>query len=291
MKNVLKISLITIIAFLLITTCTCTNAENETTETETPVQTETNNEENESNQNEENNPSDSDENNSQEGNIDNEPEQSNQPETQETQTDDKPASTSTGTSQSTTRTTPRQQNPVQKQSSNASLINLGMNPNDFKGFKPGTYTYNVTVPNDVESVNVYAKTQDTKARITSGIGNHNLDIGNNNINVIVTAEDGSTQTYTINVTREEKAEEEVEDNPTSQIEQNEYDLKKLEIKGYKLSPEFSGNTYEYKLNVNSDVTELEVITEGLNDKIDIEVVGNTELKERRKHYYNISCKW
>ena len=282
MKNVLKISLITIIAFLLITTCTCTNAENETTETETPVQTETNNEENESNQNEENNLSDSDENTSQEGNIDNEPEQPNQPETQETQTDDKPASTSTGTSQSTTRTTPRQQNPVQKQSSNASLINLGMNPNDFKGFKPGTYTYNVTVPNDVESVNVYAKTQDTKARITSGIGNHNLDIGNNNINVIVTAEDGSTQTYTINVTREEKAEEVVEDNPTSQIEQNEYDLKKLEIKGYKLSPEFSGNTYEYKLNVNSDVTELEVITEGLNDKINIEVVGNTDLKERSK---------
>ncbi len=280
MKNVLKISLITIIAFLLITTCTCTNAENETTETETPVQTETNNEENESNQNEENNPSDSDENTSQEENNDNEQEQPNQPDTQGTQTDEKPASTSTGTSQSTTRTTPRQQNPVQKQSSNASLINLGMNPNDFKGFKPGTYTYNVTVPNDVESVNVYAKTQDTKARITSGIGNHNLDIGNNNINVIVTAEDGSTQTYTINVTREEKAEEDVEDNPTSQIEQNEYDLKKLEIKGYKLSPEFSGNTYEYKLNVNSDVTELEVITEGLNDKINIEVVGNTDLKER-----------
>lgn len=290
MKNVLKISLITIIAFLLITTYTCTNAENETTETETPVQTETNNEENESNQNEENNPSDSDENSSQEENNDNEQEQSNQLETQETQTDDKPASTSTGTSQSTTRTTPRQQNPVQKQSSNASLINLGMNPNDFKGFKPWIYTYNVTVPNDVESVNVYAKTQDTKAKITSGIGSHNLDIGSNDISVIVTAEDGSTQTYTINVTREEKAEEEVEDNPTSQIEQNEYDLKKLEIKGYKLSPEFSGNTYEYKLNVNSDVTELEVITEGLNDKINIEVVGNTDLKERRKHYYNFSCK-
>ncbi|HCC03299.1 MAG TPA: hypothetical protein DEP51_00325 [Clostridiales bacterium] len=289
MNKVLKVTIITIIAFLCITICTYTNAENETTETETPVQTETNNEENESNQNEENNPSDSDENTSQEENNDNEQEQSNQPETQETQTDDKPASTSTGTSQSTTRTTPRQQNPVQKQSSNASLINLGMNPNDFKGFKPWIYTYNVTVPNDVESVNVYAKTQDTKARITSGIGNHNLDIGSNDISVIVTAEDGSTQTYTINVTREEKAEE-VEDNPTSQIEQNEYDLKKLEIKGYKLSPEFSGNTYEYKLNVNSDVTELEVITEGLNDKINIEVVGNTDLKERRKHYYNFSCK-
>ena len=177
-----------------------------------------------------------------------------------------------------------------KKSSNANLIDLGINPNDFKGFKPGTYTYSVTVPNDVESVNVYAKTQDIKAQITSGTGNHNLDIGSNDINIIVTAEDGSTQTYTINITREEKIEDEVEENTTGQTEQNEYDLKKLEIKGYKLSPEFSGNIYEYKLDINSDITELEVITEGLNDKINIEVVGNTELKERRKHYYNIGGK-
>ena len=285
MKNVLKITIITIIAFLCITTYNYTNAENETTtETETSVQTETNNEENES----ENNPSDSNENNSQEENNDNQEEQSNQPDTQETSTDNKPSSTSTGTSQSTQKATQRQQNSTQKQSSNANLVDLGMNPNDFKGFKPGTYTYNVTVPNDVESVNVYAKTQDTKAKITSGTGKHTLDIGNNDINVIVTAEDGSTQTYTINVTREEKAEDKVEDNTTTQLEQKEHDLKKLEIKGYKLSPNFSGDIYEYKLDVNSDVNELEVITEGLNDKVNIEVVGNTELKERRKYYYNIS---
>ena len=291
MKNVLKISLITIIAFLLITTCTCTNAENETAETETPVQTETNNEENESNQNEENDPSDSDENTSQEENNDNKEETP-------ASTDGEPKEDYDSQSNNQQGLQPQKASNAQgnrpaqtRKSNNANLSDMGINPNDFKGFKPGIYTYNVTVPNDVENVNVYAKTQDTKARITSGIGNHNLDIGNNNINVIVTAEDGSTQTYTINVTREEKAEEEVEDNPTSQIEQNEFDLKKLEIKGYKLSPEFSGNIYEYKLNVNSDVTELEVITEGLNDKIDIEVVGNTELKERRKHYYNISCKW
>ena len=283
MKNVLKITIITILAFLFITTYNYTNAENETT-TETSVQTETNNEENES----ENNPSDSNENNSQEENNDNQEEQSNQPDTQETSTEKKPSSPSTGTSQSTQKTTPRQQNSIQKQSSNANLVDLGMNPNDFKGFKPGTFTYNVTVPNDVESVNVYAKTQDAKAKITSGTGKHTLDIGNNDINVIVTAEDGSTQTYTINVTREEKAEDKVEDNTTTQLEQKEHDLKKLEIKGYKLSPNFSGDIYEYKLDVNSDVNELEVITEGLNDKVNIEVVGNTELKERRKYYYNIS---
>ncbi len=290
MKNVLKITIITIIAFLFITTYNYTNAENEeTTETETPVQTETNNEETESNQNEENKPSDSDENTSQEENNDNEEEPPASTDGKTKEDYDSQSNNQQG-SQSQKASNAQGNRPAQtRKSNNANLSDMGINPNDFKGFKPGTYTYNVTVPSDVENVNVYAKTQDTKARITSGIGNHNLDIGNNNINIIVTAEDGSTQTYTINVTREEK-EEEVEDNPTSQIEQNEYDLKKLEIKGYKLSPEFSGNTYEYKLNVNSDVTELEVITEGLNDKIDIEVVGNTDLKERRKHYYNFSCK-
>ncbi len=288
MNKVLKLTIFTIIAFLCITICTYTNAENETTGTETPVQTETNNEENESNQNEENNPSDSDENNSQENSNDNEQEQTTSTEG-ESKEEYNPQSNNQQGLQPQKASNTQGNRPVQtRKSNNANLSDMGINPNDFKGFKPGIYTYNVTVPNDVENVNVYAKTQDTKARITSGIGNHNLDIGNNNINVIVTAEDGSTQTYTINVTREEKAEEEVEDNPTSQIEQNEFDLKKLEIKGYKLSPEFSGNIYEYKLNVNSDVTELEVITEGLNDKINIEVVGNKELKERREYYYNIS---
>ena len=39
-----------------------------------------------------------------------------------------------------------------KKSNNANLSNLGMNPNDFKGFKPNQTTYNVTVPNNVEKV-------------------------------------------------------------------------------------------------------------------------------------------
>lgn len=288
MEKLLKITIITIIAFLCITTYNYTNAENEetTTETETPVQTETNNEETESNQNEENKPSDSNENNSQEGNNDNQQEQSNQSDTEETPIEKKPANTSNGSSQSTSKSTQKQQNYTQKQSSNANLVDLGMNPNDFKGFKPGTYTYNATVPNDVESINVYAKTQDTKAKITSGIGKHTLDIGSNDINVIVTAEDGSTQTYTINVTREEAKQEE---NQT--IETNDPDLKKLEIKGYILNPKFSANIYEYKIDVSSDVNELDIITEGSNDKISIEVVGNKELKERRKYSYNFGKKY
>ena len=58
------------------------------------------------------------------------------------------------------------------------------------------------------------------------------------------------------------------------------DLKKLEIKGYSLTPAFSPDIYEYKLDVKNDVTNLDIITEGLNDKVSIEVAGNTELIDR-----------
>ncbi len=180
-------------------------------------------------------------------------------------------------------------NPVQTrtQSNNANLSDLGITPNDFKGFRAATLDYNVTVPNDVEKINVYAKTQDSNAKITSGTGDHNLNVGENAIQVVVTAENGNTQTYTINVKREEKAKEEnkvPENVPAS-------DLKKLEVKGYKITPEFSASVYEYKLDVKLDVTELEIITEKQNDKIDIEVVGNTDLKERRKYNHYFSKEW
>ena len=91
---------------------------------------------------------------------------------------------------------------TERESSNANLSNLGIKPNDFSGFKPGTTTYNVTVPEDVESVEVYATAQDSGASI-SGTGNKTLEYGENALSVVVTAEDGTTQkTYTINVTRE-----------------------------------------------------------------------------------------
>ena len=141
--------------------------------------------------------------------------------------------------------------------------------------------YAVTVPNDVDKVNVYAKVQDSKAKIASGTGAHNLDEGENSLQIVVTAESGDTQTYTINVTREKVTDTKQE---TTSTEKEVSDLKKLEIKGYTLTPAFSADIYEYKLEVKKDVTSLEVIAEGANDKVNIEVVGNTDLKERRKYY-------
>ena len=59
-----------------------------------------------------------------------------------------------------------------KESNNANLSNLGIKPNDFTGFKPNKNSYNVTVPNDVTSIEVYAYKGD-EGQSVSGTGKKN----------------------------------------------------------------------------------------------------------------------
>ena len=86
----------------------------------------------------------------------------------------------------------------QEKSSNANLAILGIKPNDFTGFRYGTTTYEVEVPEEVDEVEVYAKVQDEKATMT-GTGKKLLEKGDNKAQVVVTAENGATKTYTINI--------------------------------------------------------------------------------------------
>lgn len=183
-------------------------------------------------------------------------------------------------------------NKTTTKSNNANLSNLGIKPNDFKGFKPATTSYNVTVPNDIEKVTVYATAQDKKATI-KGNGTQTLKAGKNALNVVVTAEDGTTKTYTINVTREEAKNDknETTDNTTDTTNSvtsensgntestSESDLKKLSIKGYNLTPTFSPDVYEYKVDVSGDVSSLDIETEGANHNVSIDIVGNENLTD------------
>ena len=99
-----------------------------------------------------------------------------------------------------------------KESNNANLSNLGIKPNDFTGFKPNKNSYNVTVPNDVTSIEVYAYKGD-EGQSVSGTGKKNLNEGENTFEVKVVSEDRSkTNTYTIVVTREKSENSEQENN-------------------------------------------------------------------------------
>lgn len=74
-------------------------------------------------------------------------------------------------------------------------------------FKYNVTNYTATVDYDVTSVVVTAKAANEKAKIESvtGDGNVKLSVGKNTIKVVVEAENGQKATYTIVVTRKEKA--------------------------------------------------------------------------------------
>ena len=67
-------------------------------------------------------------------------------------------------------------------------------------FAADTTDYSLIVDNDVTGIDVSASAADTNASV-SGRGSHELSVGDNKINIIVTAEDGTTKTYTISVVR------------------------------------------------------------------------------------------
>ena len=156
--------------------------------------------------------------------------------------------------------------------SNANLSNLGIRPNDFSGFSPSKLTYDVTVPEDVDSVEVYATAQDTGATI-SGIGDQTLEYGVNALNVVVTAEDGTVKTYTINVTRE-GGEENTEEN--TEVANG---LSNIKIGDLELNPSFATNVYEYTVKYIGEDTSLNIETVATDPSYTVEILGNEELKD------------
>ena len=187
------------------------------------------------------------------------------------------SSGSSSSSSSSTESTPRATTTTSQESSNANLSNLGIRPNDFSGFRPGTTTYNVTVPADVESVEVYATAQDSGATI-SGTGSRTLQNGANALNVTVTAEDGTTKTYTINVTREGEETTDEEDQAEENTE-TVNGLSNITIGNLELNPGFSPDTYEYTVDYIGEDTSLDIQTVATDPSYTVEVLGNEELKE------------
>ncbi len=172
-----------------------------------------------------------------------------------------------------------------KKSSEATLSNLGIRPNDFTGFTRNKYEYDVEVPNDVAEVEVYATPRDSKAKVT-GTGKVKLDVGENKLNVAVTAEDGTTKTYTINVTRAASEEENTDntENPeeTPAIEQPEEKtlaLQTLSIKNVNLSPKFDPEKYEYTVGITEDLSSLDIEAKANEENATVEIIGNENLQQ------------
>ena len=172
----------------------------------------------------------------------------------------------------------------QTKSNVATLANLGIKGQyDFTGFKATKTSYSVTVPNEAESVEIYATKGQSGQKIT-GTGVKQLNEGANTVNVVVTAEDGkTTKTYTINIER--KASEETTETPeesseeTSTEEQESFGLKELKIEGIEITPEFKTDIYTYTAELKDDKTSLELTTIPTEENAEIEVTGNEDLKD------------
>ena len=99
-----------------------------------------------------------------------------------------------------TTTTPK---PTKKKSSNNNLSSLTIEDYNLdKEFKKEVTEYSVVVENDVKKIKINAQLDDSSAKV-EGTGEVEVKEGNNKIEIKVTAEDGSTKTYVINVTVKE----------------------------------------------------------------------------------------
>ena len=181
-------------------------------------------------------------------------------------------SNSSNSSSSSSRTTTEA-----SESSNANLKMLGIRPSeyDFSGFKSGTTTYEVTVPADVEEVEVYGTAQDSNAKV-SGLGTKKLDEGLNDLSIVVTAEDGTEKIYTIQVTRQSS---ESSSTDSTDTETSKEGLSSLKIGDLELSPEFSTGVYEYTAKYIGEGKEIEVDATATNPDYTVEVTGNDNLQE------------
>ncbi len=161
----------------------------------------------------------------------------------------------------------------QTKSSNANLSNLGIKPNDFSGFTPNKTEYDVTVPDDVDSIQIYATLQDSKAKIL-GTGTKDLNYGLNEFTITVTAEDGTTKDYILNITR--GGEENTENVSEEYLGDG---LASLNIENLELSPSFDTNIYEYTVKYIGEKTNLDITAEATDPYYVVEVTGNEDLQE------------
>lgn len=163
---------------------------------------------------------------------------------------------------------------VEKKSSNSKLDSLEISEGVLTPeFSSSVTEYELSVPNEITSLNVVAEADSSKATVKI-TGNEELQVGENRVEIIVTAEDGSKTTYTVLVKRA---------NP--ELSLHALTVSYMDEQGEKqnliLNPEFIFNVYEYNIDtiLANNITSLEVLGIANRENAVIEITGNENLKE------------
>ena len=126
-----------------------------------------------------------------------------------------------------------------KPSNDATLKSLVVDAGNLSpDFSPGTLNYSLSTAMDRI---VISATANHFAASVSGTGTHLLDVGSNTFYIKVTAEDGTVQTYTLIITRNE--------HPNLS---NDATLKSLTVDAGNLTPAFSSGTLNYSLSTDAE---------------------------------------
>lgn len=135
-------------------------------------------------------------------------------------------------------------------------------------FSPNTLNYEVNVKEDITKVKISAKVEDSKSSFAEGYGPREVSLnkGVNKVAISVKAENGEVRTYNITINR------------GMETSSNAY-LKTLIIKDSNI--DFNKHTFEYKINVLSNVEKLKITATPESDKATVKIEGN-DLKDKKE---------
>lgn len=167
----------------------------------------------------------------------------------------------------------KRQEGIINKSSNNYLKNLSIGKYEITpNFDKQIINYEVKTEITENKIMVKAEADDEKASI-SGTGEIELNSGENNITVDVTAEDGTVRSYYIKVVKELKEKLRLS-NISLVAMSNEKDVNNID-----LNPSFDSEIFTYNCNVANYIDKIKVIAKSNEEDANIEIVGNENLKE------------
>lgn len=130
-------------------------------------------------------------------------------------------------------------------------------------FKSNINEYNVEVESDIDKITITSTLTDKKSSYVEDYKNKtiNLAYGLNTISIKIKAENGSINTYKLNITRKEK---------------DKFLDNKIAIKDYDIN--FSSTNYDYFLKLTENTKELDFIIELADEKYTYSIEGNNDLE-------------
>ncbi len=163
--------------------------------------------------------------------------------------------------------TPKVTTPEKTKSNDTTIQKFVIKEVENFAFSNSITEYNIEVDEVVDKLDIVISLNDKNAKYDIE-GNENLVVGNNEIKVIVTAEDGTTKEFKLNVKINEPVEKD-----------EKLSLKNIEVHGYALN--YDKNTYNYELKINEE-DKLDIIIDNDAEDVTYEVIGNENLENGSK---------